>query len=73
MLTQSNFSNKNKLSSDKINKDKIPVNRGVELILNGGKKKKKKFHIIFNKIICFFNKEINIFFEFSLDIKNKKN
>ena len=71
MLTQSNTSKNKKLSKNKINKVNIPKNRGLELILSGGKKKRKPFHIILNKMICFFNKEIDIYFEFSLNLRNK--
>ena len=70
-MTQSNSSKKIKSSILNINKTNAKVNRGVELILNGGKKKpRKSFHIIFNKIICFLNREVSINFEFSLDIRN---
>ena len=73
MLTQSNTSKKIKSSKTKINKSDIPINRGVELILSGGKKKKRKpFHIILEKMICFFNTEIDIYFEFSLNLRKKK-
>ena len=72
MLTQFNSSKKKELSNDNINKTNPPVNRGVELMLQGGKRKKKKpFHITLKKISNFFNKEIEIYFEFSLSIKNK--
>ena len=73
MLTQSNTSKNKKLLKNKINKNNIDVNRGVELILSGGKKKKRKpFHIILDKMICFFNTEIDIYFEFSLNLRKKK-
>ena len=73
MLTQSNTSKNKKLLKNKINKNNIDVNRGVELILSGGKKKKRKpFHIILEKMICFFNTEIDIYFEFSLNLRKKK-
>ena len=72
MLPQSNTSKKIESLKNKINKSDIPVNRGVELILNGGKKKRKTFHILLNKMICFFNTEIDIHFEFSLNLRKKK-
>lgn len=73
MLTQSNSSEKKKSSKHNINKTNTPdINRGVELMLQGGKKRKKPVHIIWNKMICFFNTEIDIYFEFSLS-KRKKN
>ena len=71
-MTQSNTSKKIESLNNKINKSDIPVNRGLELILNGGKKKRKTFHILLNKMICFFNTEIDIHFEFSLNLRKKK-
>jgi hypothetical protein len=57
-----------------INNNKFSdINRGVEVILKGGNKKQiKSFQIIFEKIICFFNRETIIYFEFYLDSKKKK-
>ena len=53
-----------------INNDITP-NRGVELILTGGKRKQPKlFHLIFEKMICFLKREITIYLEFS--IKSRK-
>jgi len=53
-----------------INNDITP-NRGVELILTGGKGKQPKlFHLIFEKMISFFKREITIYLEFS--IKSRK-
>ena len=53
-----------------INNDITP-NRGVELILTGGKRKQPKlFHLIFEKMISFLKREITIYFEFS--IKSRK-
>ena len=71
-MTQSNTSKKIESLNNKINKSDIPVNRGLELILNGGKKKRKTFHVLFNKMVCFFNTEIDIYFEFSLNLWKKK-
>lgn len=49
-----------------LNKDVTP-NRGVELMLSGGKTKKPKlFNIIFEKLICILKREITIYFEFSI-------
>ena len=72
-MTQSNSSKKRKSSQDDINKTNTKVNRGVELMLRGGKNKKKKkpIHITLDKIISFFNTEIDIYFEFSLNLRKK--
>jgi len=72
VLTQSNTSKNKGSSKNKINKSDIPANRGLELVLNSGKRKQKPFHIIFDKMIHFFNTEIDIHFEFSLNIRKKK-
>jgi len=73
VLTRSNSSKKTKSSEDDINKFKTHVNRGFELILNGGiKKKKQPFHVIIEKMVRFFNREVTIYFEFSLSSRKRK-
>ena len=72
MLTQSDSSENNESYKPVINKNNIHVNRGVELFLNGGKKKQNQFHIIFDKMVCFLNREVTIYFEFSFNSKKKK-
>ena len=68
-MSQSSISKK-KQSSD------IPINRGVELILAGGRppktQKVKPVGIRFERIFSFFKREINFTFEFSLHITKKK-
>ena len=72
-MTQSNSSKNNNSSDDNINKNKIRVNRGVELILHGGKRKQTQpFHIIFEKMVCFLNREVTIYFEFSLKARKRQ-
>jgi len=58
------------LSEPGLNND-IHPNRGVEFILNGGKRKDqpKTFQVMFGKMVRFFNREIHLHFEFSLDFK----
>tara|TARA_B100001778_G_C18141279_1_gene429517 strand:- start:299 stop:535 length:237 start_codon:yes stop_codon:yes gene_type:complete len=69
-LKQSNSLKSNKLSDEELNKKNEHLNRGVELLLNSGfKPKPHPIHIIFQKIICCFKREIKINFEFSLNIK----
>ena len=71
-MTLSNSSRK-MLATDDINNSTDHRNRGVEFILNGGKRKQKKpFHIIFEKMVCFLNREVNIYFEFSFELRKKK-
>lgn len=59
------------MSEDNINnKEYLSINRGVELILSGGKKRQPKdLHIIFEKLVCFLRREVTIYFEFSLTVK----
>ena len=67
-MTQSDTS-KNKQSSD------LPINRGVELILSGGRPKTQKVKLVgirFERIVSFFKREIHFTFEFSLRITKKK-
>jgi len=72
-LTQSNSSKNNKLSNPDLNKSEDHFNRGIELILNGGKRKQTQpFHIIFEKIVCFLNREVTVYFEFSLKSRKRK-
>jgi hypothetical protein len=73
-LTQFNFSKNNKSSNYSINNNNTPVtNRGIEFILNGGKRKQTQpFHIIFEKIVCFLNREVTIYFEFSFKSRKKR-
>ena len=71
-MTPFSFSEKKKSSDQHINKVSThEVNRGVELILNGGKKQTKPFHIIFEKMVCFLKREVTIYFEFSLKSRKK--
>ena len=71
-MTPFSFSEKKKSSNQHINKVSThEVNRGVDLILNGGKKQTHPFHIIFEKMVCFFKREVTIYFEFSLKARKK--
>ena len=73
MLTQSNSCEKTKSHSEDINKSTDHIDRGFELILSGGKKKRpKSFRLLLDKMISFFNKDINIHFDFYVDVKPKK-
>lgn len=47
------------------------INKGVELILNGGKRKQqpKTFQVKFGKMVRFLKREVHLNLDFSLDIK----
>ena len=73
MLTQSNSCEKIKSQNKDINKSTDHIDRGFELILSGGKKKTpKSFRLLLDKMISFFNKDINIHLDFYVDVKPKK-
>ena len=73
MLTQSNSCEKIKSQNNDINKSTDHIDRGFELILPGGKKKRpKSFRLLLDKMISFFNKDINIHLDFYVDVKPKK-
>ena len=73
MLTQSNISEKKRSYSNDINKSTSHIDRGFELILSGGKRKRpKSFRLVLDKMISFFNKDINIHLDFYVDVKQKK-
>ena len=73
MLTQSNISEKTKSSRDDINKSTDHIDRGFELILSGGKRKRPKtFRLLLDKMISFFNKDIDIHVDFYVNVKTKK-
>ena len=70
MLTQSNISKKTKSFSNDINKSTSHIDRGFELILSGGKKKRpKSFSIVLNKVISLLKRKITIHFDFFIDIQ----
>ena len=73
MLTQSNSCEKIKSQNKDINKSPDHIDRGFELILSGGKRKRPKtFRLLLDKMISFFNKDIRIHLDFYLDVKPKK-
>ena len=73
MLTQSNSCEKTKSQNNDINKSTDHIDRGFELILSGGKRKRPKtFRLLLDKMISFFNKDIDIHLDFYVDVKTKK-
>ena len=68
-MKQLNSSKSNRRLPDPLNNSNIHFDRGVELILRGGKKKPKTFQIKFDRFLNFFKREIEINFAFSLNVK----
>ena len=72
-MTQSNSSENIKSSRLNINKNEDHRNRGIEFLLNGGKRKQTQpFHIIFEKMVCFLRREVTIYFEFSINTRKRE-
>ena len=68
-MKQLNSSESSRKLPDPLNTSNIHFDRGVELILRGGKKKPKTFQIQFDRLLNFFKREIEINFAFSLNVK----
>ena len=73
MLTQSSSCEKIESQNKDINKSTDHIDRGFELILSGGKKKRpKSFRLLLDKMISYFNKDFNIHLDFYVVVKPKK-
>ena len=68
-MKQLNSSESSRKLPDPLNTSNIHFDRGVELILRGGRKKPKTFQIKFDRLLNFFKREIEINFAFSLNVK----
>ena len=68
-MKQLNSSENNRRFPDPLNNSNIHFDRGVELILRGGKKKPRTFQFKFDRLFFFFKKEIEINFAFILNVK----
>ena len=58
-----------------IRKEKLPLNRGVELILRKKNLSQPKHNVLllkFGKLLSLFKREITVYFEFSLDVRKPK-
>lgn len=54
--------------------DTLRLNRGVELLLRNKKRRKprrKTFQVKFGKLVSFFGRELEIYFDFNLDLRKK--
>jgi hypothetical protein len=59
---------------NKLNKNELHINRGVELLLRNRRKRKSKpktFQVKFGKMISLFCREFHFFIEFHFDVKKK--
>lgn len=59
----------------KMDSPKVALNRGVDFIINGGKKKEqpapKTIEIVYGKLVGFFKWEVEFHLGFSLDFKKR--
>ena len=68
-MKQLNSSRNNKELPDPLNTSNIHFDRGVEIILRGGKRKPNTYQILLDKVFKFLNREIDIHLDFSLNVK----
>lgn len=70
-----NFFKKRKLYNKNINNTETNpqhTNRGIEFILKKNKRRQtNQFHLIYEKMVCLFKRELTIFFEFSINIRKR--
>ena len=67
--------NEQKKQGNHIRKEKLPLNRGVELILRKKNQPQPKHNVLllkFGKLLSLFRREITLYFEFSIDIRKPK-
>ena len=54
------------------NKESSQINRGVELLLRKKVKPKKTFQLCFEKILSLLNRELEVYFNFSFELRKQK-
>ena len=71
VVTEDQEGAKSNLNKGKSNKDSLKINRGVELLLRNKRRvqKPKTFQVKFGNMVSFFNREIEFYLDFHLDIK----
>ena len=55
-------------------REKLPINRGVELMLRKKTKREepKSFQVCFGKMVSLFKREFHIYFDLSFDVRKQK-
>tara|TARA_B100000029_G_C17328995_1_gene870979 strand:- start:577 stop:843 length:267 start_codon:yes stop_codon:yes gene_type:complete len=71
VVTEDQEGAKSNLNKGKSNKDSLKINRGVELLLRNKRRvsRPKTFQVKFGNMVSFFNKEIEFYLDFHLDIR----
>ena len=75
VVTKNQEGKERPLNKNKSKEPPLKINRGVELLLRNKRRRlpsPKTFHVKFGNVISFFNREINVYFEFHLDFNKKK-
>ena len=70
-MTEDQEEEKSPLNKIKSDEDSLKINRGVELLLRNKRRvqKPKTFQVKFGNMVSFFNREIEFYLDFHLDIR----
>ena len=71
VVTEDQEEEKSPLNKIKSDEDSLKINRGVELLLRNKRRvqKPKTFQVKFGNMVSFFNREIEFYLDFHLDIR----
>ena len=71
VVTEDQEEEKSPLNKVKSDEDSLKINRGVELLLRNKRRVQapKTFQVKFGNMVSFFNREIEFYLDFHLDIK----
>ncbi len=72
VVTEDQEEEKSPLNKIKSDEDSFKINRGVELLLRNKRRVEnpKTFQVKFGNIVSFFNREVEFYLNFHLDIRN---
>ncbi len=72
VVTEDQEEEKSPLNKIKSDEDSFKINRGVELLLRNKRRieNPKTFQVKFGNIVSFFNREVEFYLNFHLDIRN---
>ena len=72
VVTEDQEEEKSPLNKIKSDEDSLKINRGVELLLRNKRRveKPKTFQVKFGNMVSFFNREVEFYLNFHLDIRN---
>ena len=71
VVTEDQEEEKSPLNKIKSDEDSLKINKGVELLLRNKRRvqKPKTFQVKFGNMVSFFNREIEFYLDFHLDIR----